>query len=71
MDEQGKQLVGVETTVIGNRATLAQAIQAGSTNAENGLHPNLKRFNGTDPNWQLIDINAAREFGIAPLPYVK
>ena len=71
VDEQGKQLVGVETTVIGNRATLAQAIQAGSTNAENGLHPNLKRFNGTDPNWQLIDINAAREFGIAPLPYVK
>jgi hypothetical protein len=70
-DEKGTQLIGVETTAIGNRATLAQAIQAGSTNPENGLHPNLKRFNGTDSNWQLIDINAAREFGIAPLPYVK
>lgn len=70
-DEKGTQLIGVETTTIGNRASLAQAIQAGSTNPANGLHPNLKRFNGTDSNWQLIDINAARESGIMPLPYVK
>jgi hypothetical protein len=70
-DEKGTQLVGVETTAIGNRASLAQAIQAGSTNPDNGLHPNLKRFNGTDSKWQLIDVNAAREFGIMPLPYVK
>jgi hypothetical protein len=71
VDEQGKQLIGVETTTIGMRYSLTQAIQQGSSNPGNGLHPNLKRFNGTDPQWQLIDINAAREFGITPLPYVK
>ncbi len=71
VDEQGKQLIGVETTTIGMRYSLAQAIQQGSSNPDNGLHSNLKRFNGTDPQWQLIDINAAREFGINPLPYVK
>lgn len=71
VDAKGEQLLGVETTAIGNRATLAEAIQAGSSNAENGLHPNLKRFNGNDPQWQLIDINAAREFGINPLPFAK
>ena len=70
-DEKGTQLIGVETTAIGNRDSLAQAIQAGSTNPAHGLYPNLKRFNGTDSDWQLIDINAAREFGIMPLPYVK
>jgi hypothetical protein len=71
LDEKGSQLIGVETTSIGSGASLAQAIQAGSSNPENGLHPNLKRFNGTDPQWQLIDLNAAREAGITPLPYVK
>lgn len=71
VDAKGEQLLGVETTVIGHRATLAEAIQAGSGNAQNGLHPNLKRFNGNDPQWQLIDINAAREFGINPLPFAK
>jgi hypothetical protein len=71
LDEKGAQLIGVETTAIGSGASLAQAIQAGSTNPENGLHPNLKRFNGADPQWQLIDLNAAREAGITPLPYVK
>ncbi len=71
LDKNGTQLIGVETTTIGNGASLAQAIQAGSSNPENGLHPNLKRFNGADAQWQLIDMNAAREAGITPLPYVK
>jgi hypothetical protein len=71
LDKNGTQLIGVETTTIGNGASLAQAIQAGSSNPENGLHPNLKRFNGADAQWQLIDLNAAREAGITPLPYVK
>jgi hypothetical protein len=71
VDDKGAQLLGVETTTIGSNCSLAQAIQQGTTNSANGLHPNLKRFNGTDPRWQLIDLNAAREFGVMPLPYVK
>ena len=71
LDEQGTKLVGVETTMIGNHASLADAIQRGSSNPDNGLFPNLKRFQSSQQGWLLIDVEEARKFGIMPLPFTK
>lgn len=71
LDEQGTKLVAVETTMIGNQAGLADAIQQASNNATNGLFPNLKRFQSDQPGWMLISVSEARKFGIMPLPYTK
>ncbi len=71
LDEQGTKLVGVETTMIGNHASLADAIQQGSSNPDNGLFPNLKRFQSSQQGWLLIDVEEARKFGIMPLPFTK
>jgi hypothetical protein len=45
--------------------TFAKAIQI----ASDDLDKNKERFESTDPNYQLIDLDEARSKGIMPLPY--
>jgi hypothetical protein len=46
--------------------TFAKAIQIGTDD----LKKNEKQFESTDPTYQLIDLDEARDKGIMPLPYV-
>jgi len=45
--------------------TFARAIQI----ATDDLEKNKEKFESTDPNYQLIDLDKAREEGIMPIPY--
>ena len=40
-----------------------------SSFATDDLDKNKERFESTDPNYQLIDLDEARSKGIMPLPY--
>ena len=71
LDEEGENIVGLETTMLGSKANVRAAVKEGTSNPEHGLHPNIEKFLTDDPSWVLIDVNAAREAGISPLPYVK
>jgi hypothetical protein len=69
--DKGGQIVGVETTMIGEKATLAQAIQYGTADSAMSLQKNAAKFDQENSMFMLVDLNAAREAGIMPIPYVK
>jgi len=68
---KGGKLYGVETTMIGHKVGLNDAINAGTFSADYSLQKNSAKFGQEQSGFMLIDLNEAREFGIMPIPYVK
>lgn len=69
--EKGGKLYGVETTMLGGRGPLADAINAATFQAPNSLQKNAAKFEQENSGYMLVDLDAAREAGIMPIPYVK
>jgi hypothetical protein len=68
---KGGKLYGVETTMLGNKSGLNDAIMAGTSSAEYSLQKNWAKFSQENSGFMLVDMDEAREFGIMPIPYVK
>jgi hypothetical protein len=68
---KGGKLYGVETTMLGSKATLSDAINDATFQAEKALQKNAAKFDQENSGFMLVDLDAAREFGIMPIPYVK
>ena len=69
--EKGGKLYGVETTMLGSKSTLSDAINQATFQADNSIQKNAKKFDQENSGFSLVDLDAAREFGIMPIPYVK
>jgi hypothetical protein len=67
----GGKLYGVETTLLGSKVGLNDAINTATFSAEKSLQKNAAKFDQQNSGFMLIDLDAAREFGIMPIPYVK
>jgi hypothetical protein len=68
---KGGKLYGVETTMLGNKVGLNDAINVGTFSADYSLQKNAKKFDQENSGFSLVDLDAAREAGIMPIPYVK
>ena len=68
---KGGKLYGLETTMLGSKAGLSDAINVGTFSAEKSLQKNAAKFDQEDSGYMLVDLDAAREIGIMPIPYVK
>jgi len=92
LDEEGEQLLGLETTMMGSApspgaapsrripAALARQLGARASFRSFGeaidegtavLEKNRSKFEGDDPDYQLISLSEARQIGILPLAYRK
>lgn len=69
--EKGGKLYGVETTLLGSKSTLSDAINQATFQADNSIQKNAKKFQQENSGFMLVDLNDARELGIMPIPYVK
>ena len=69
--EKGGKLYGVETTMLGSKKTLNDAINVATVQDEKSLQKNWKKFQQEGSGFMLVDLDAAREAGIMPIPYVK
>lgn len=69
--EKGGKLYGVETTMLGSKSTLNDAINFATVQDEKSLQKNWKKFQQEDSGFMLVDLDEARESGIMPIPYVK
>jgi hypothetical protein len=69
--EKGGKLYGLETTMLGSRSTLTDAINYATFSSELSLQKNAAKFDQEGSGFMLVDLDAAREFGIMPIPYVK
>ena len=69
--EKGGKLYGVETTMLGLKSTLSDAINKATFQADNSIQKNAKKFQQENSGFMLVDLDDARELGIMPIPYVK
>lgn len=69
--EKGGKLYGLETTMLGSRSTLTDAINQATFSAESSLQKNAAKFDQEDSGFMLVHLDEARELGIMPIPYVK
>ncbi len=69
--EKGGKLYGVETTMLGNKVGLNDAINDGTFSADYSLQKNAAKFGQENSGYMLVDLDEARELGIMPIPYVK
>lgn len=68
---KGGKLLGIETTMLGNKATIQQAAESATNSAPTSLSRNSRKFQVKDSGYMLVDIELARKVGIMPLPYNK
>ena len=68
---KGGKLYGVETTMLGNKVGLTEAINTATFSAEKSLQKNAAKFDQENSGFMLVDLDEAREAGIMPIPYVK
>jgi hypothetical protein len=68
---KGGKLYGLETTELGKKSSLPQAMQTATESADYSLQKNWKKFQQEDSGYMLVDLDEAREAGIMPIPYVK
>lgn len=68
---KGGKLYGLETTMLGSRASLTDAINHGTFRSDLSLQKNAAKFDQENSGFMLVDLDAAREMGIMPIPYVK
>ena len=69
--EKGGKLYGVETTMLGLKKTLNDAINVATVQDEKSLQKSWKKFQQEGSGFMLVDLDDAREAGIMPIPYVK
>lgn len=69
--EKGGKLYGVETTMLGSKKTLNDAINVATVQDEKSLQKSWKKFQQEGSGFMLVDLDDAREAGIMPIPYVK
>jgi hypothetical protein len=69
--EKGGKLYAVETTMLGSKAPLLDAINVATSQAPYSLQKNAAKFDQEDSGYMLVDLDAARDLGIMPIPYVK
>ncbi len=63
--------IGIETTMLGKKASLAEAVNAATITREDSLQKNAAKFAQEDSGFMLVDLGEVREAGIMPIPYVK
>jgi hypothetical protein len=68
---KGGSLLGIETTMLGSGATIYDASEAATISSATSLKTNQRKFKVKGSGYLLVDIEAAREIGIMPLPYNK
>ena len=68
---KGGKLYAVETTMLGAKSSLLDAINTATAQAAYSLQKNAAKFDQEDSGYMLVDLDAAREMGIMPIPYVK
>jgi len=68
---KGGKLYGVETTMLGNKVGLNDAINDATFSAVHSLQKNSAKFGQEGSGFMLVDLDEARELGIMPIPYVK
>jgi hypothetical protein len=68
---KGGKLYGVETTMLGDRVSLVDAINAATYKKDDSLQKNAAKFDQEDSGFMLVYLDEAREAGIMPIPYVK
>src|SRR5690606_10095817 len=66
-------IIGVETTMLASksRTAFADAIGQASSHGEVSLARNAEKFSDPNSGYMLVDLDAARNLGIMPLPYMK
>lgn len=69
--EPGDLPIGIETTMLGDKSTLIEAIKAATFTREDSLQKNAAKFAQEDSDYMLVELDEAREAGIMPIPYVK
>jgi hypothetical protein len=69
--ESGGKLYAIETTMLGGKSSLLDAINRATVQANDSLQKNAAKFDQEDSGYMLVDLDAAREAGIMPIPYVK
>ena len=68
---KGGKLYGLETTELGLKSSLPQAMQTATSSAGSSLQKNWNKFQQANSGYMLVDLDDAREAGIMPIPYVK
>lgn len=69
--EKGGKLYGLETTMLGSKSALNDAINVATVQAEKSLQKSWGKFQQENSGYMLVDLDDAREAGIMPIPYVK
>jgi hypothetical protein len=69
--QKGGKLYAIETTSLGGKASLLEAINTATSEADYSLQKNAAKFDQEDSGYMLVDLDSAREMGIMPIPYVK
>jgi hypothetical protein len=69
--DKGGKLYGLETTLLGSKSSLLDAVNAATSAAPTSLQKNAAKFDQADSGYMLVDLAAARELGIMPIPFVK
>ena len=68
---KGGKLYGLETTMLGGKSTLSDAINSATFQAALSIQKNAAKFDQENSGFMLVDLDDAREAGIMPIPYVK
>jgi hypothetical protein len=68
---KGGKLYGLETTMLGGKSTLSDAINSATFQANLSIQKNAAKFDQENSGFMLVDLGQAREAGIMPIPYVK
>jgi len=69
--QKGGKLYGLETTMVGNGASLESALKSATLDAPYSLQKNSRKFDQPNSGYLLVDLDEAREMGIMPIAYVK
>lgn len=68
---KGGKLYGLETTMLGGKNTLSDAINSATFQAALSIQKNAAKFDQENSGFMLVDLGQAREAGIMPIPFVK
>lgn len=68
---KGGKLFGLETTMLGSKTTLPDAVDTATSRAPHSLQKNAAKFDQENSGYMLVDLDEAREAGVMPIPYIK
>jgi hypothetical protein len=69
--ENGGKRYGLETVLLGDKKSSVDAINYATFQMPESLQKNAAKFDVEGSGYMLVDLDACREAGIMPIPYVK